>query len=63
MGVPGVQVNHTARHFKDRVLRLMAEVLGRYSHFTITGSPWTYLRVERMVREIVRIFRPMPSEK
>lgn len=63
MGVPGVQVNDTARYFKDRVLPLMAEVLGRSSQFTIAGSPWTNSRVERMVREIVGIFKAMPNEK
>ena len=60
-GVPRVRVSDTAKHFKKRALRLVAEHLGVDHRFSVINTAWTNGTVERMVFEIVKTFRTVAS--
>lgn len=57
MGVPRRWVSDTARHFKNRALRLVADALGTWHRFAVANSPWIDRTVKRMMRGIMSTFQ------
>lgn len=47
--VPCVWVSDTARHVKNRLLRLLTEALEMSHRFTVANAPWTHGTMERMM--------------
>ena len=56
IGVPRVWVSDTTKHFKNRLLRLVADHLGANHRFSVANTACTNDIVERMMLEIVKTF-------
>ena len=54
LGVPSVLVSDTASHFKNQILRKLADGLGVNRQFTVANSPWTNGTLESMMKEVQR---------
>ena len=62
LGVPSVFVSDTASHFKNQLLRKLADGLGINHQFTVANSPWTNGTVESMMKEVKRMLKALLVE-
>ncbi|CAN0593496.1 unnamed protein product, partial [Laminaria digitata] len=62
LGVPSVLVSDTASHFKNQLLRKLADGLGVNPQFSVANSPWTNGTVESMMKEVQRILKALLVE-
>lgn len=61
-GVPNQQMSDGPTHFTNEVLGLVAKGLRVPHHFTLPYSPWSNGAVERLGKELLRVFRSVVSE-
>ena len=61
-GVPKAFMSDGPTHFKNDTLRLLAKSLKVKHHFTLPYSPWSNGAVERLGKELLRVFRAVLSE-
>ena len=62
LGVPSVLVSDTASHFKNKVLRKLADGLGVNHQFSVSNSPWTNGTVGSMMKEVQRVLKALLVE-
>lgn len=61
-GVPKGLMSDGPTHFRNETLRLIAKGLKTTHHFTLPYSPWSNGAVERLGKEMLRVFRSIVSE-
>lgn len=49
-------------HFKNETVRVVFKVLKVPHHFTLASCPWSNGAVERLGRELIRVYRSVLSE-
>lgn len=60
--VPKMLMSDGGSHFKNATLRKLSRGLKTPHHFTLPYSPWSNGAVERLGREVLRLFRTIMSE-
>jgi len=60
--VPSMFMSDQGTHFKNEVLRRLCRALRVPHHFTLPHTPWSNGAVERLGREVLRVFRATASE-
>lgn len=61
-GVPNGMMSDGPTHFKNETLRSVSKGLKVPHHFTLPYTPWSNGAVERLGKELLRIFRSVISE-
>jgi transposase InsO family protein len=61
-GVPQGLMSDGPTHFRNETLRLLAKGLKTPHHFTLPYSPWSNGAIERLGKEMLRVFRSVISE-
>lgn len=61
-GVPKGLMSDGPTHFKNETMRLVSKGLKVPHHFTLPYSPWSNGAVERLGKELLRVFRSKSSE-
>ena len=61
-GVPKMLMSDGPTHFKNETLGRLAKSLRVPHHFTLPYSPWSNGGIERLGKELLRIFRSVTSE-
>jgi transposase InsO family protein len=61
-GVPNCLMSDGPTHFKNETVRLVSKGLKVPHHFTLPYTPWSNGAVERLGRELLRVFRAVASE-
>lgn len=61
-GVPKSLLSDGPTHFKNETVRLVCEGLRVPHHFTLPYCPWSNGAVERLGKELLRVFRAVLSE-
>ena len=60
--VPRILMSHQGTHFKNETVRELTRLLKVLHHFTLPCSPWRHGAIERLGREVLRVFRATLSE-
>ena len=61
-GVPNGFMSDGPTHFRNETLRLLCKSLRVKRHFTLPYTPWSNVAVERLGKELLRVFRAVTSE-
>lgn len=61
-GVPAGLMSDGPTHFKNETLRLVCKGLRVLHQFTLPYTPWSTGAVERLGKELLRVFRALTSE-
>lgn len=61
-GVPKMLMSNGPTHFKNEAVRLVSKGLKVPHHFTLPYTPWSNGAVERLGKEVLRVFRSVCSE-
>lgn len=61
-GVPNGLMSDGPTHFKNETVRRVAKGLKVPHHFTLPYTPWSNCAVERLGKELLRVFRSVSSE-
>jgi len=61
-GVPNGLMSDGPTHFRNETVRLVAKGLKVPHHFTLPYTPWSNGAVERLGKELLRVFRSVVSE-
>lgn len=61
-GVPKGLMSDGPTHFKNETIRLLNKQLKVPHHFTLPYSPWSSGAIERLGKELLKVFRPITSD-
>lgn len=61
-GVPEGFMSEGSTHFKNDTLYMLSELLRLKKHFTLPYKPWSNSAVERLRKELLRVFQAVTPE-